>query len=248
MDHSVKPVPRVGAVIQARMGSTRLPGKSLLPLPLPSGPTVLAHVINRARCTKGISAVVVATTTLSQDDVLAAAAAEAGAVVFRGSEHDVLDRFCSAAVAFELDVVVRLTADNPAVDPHYVGLAVAHHLANGLDYTLTAGLPLGTNTEVINRTALATAAAQAQQHEEREHVTPYLRRHPELFRSATFTLALPEKVSQLRLTLDFPSDYALLQTLFTSLPLNFSLLQLEGLLRQYPWLPAINSHNQQVSP
>jgi len=245
--------PRLLALIQARLGSSRLPGKSRLPLPL-SAPgdasTILGHVVGRARRAASVTQVVVATTTQPLDDELAALAARLGAGVFRGDEQDVLGRFAGAlAGAGPADTVVRLTADNPALDPAFLDMAVAHHLAAGADYTHTTGLPLGTNLEIISAPALRRAHTEASQPDEREHVTPYLRRHPELFRLETLALAVPPAVAALRLTIDYPSDYALLRLLFSELGPDFSLTDpagLPALLARYPWLAAINAANEQV--
>lgn len=247
MDHQVTAAaPRVGALVQARMGSTRLPGKSLLPLPLGGPNTLLAQVLGRAARAATLHAVVVATSSLPADDALAAHAEALGVPVFRGDEADVLGRFQLAAEAHGLDVIVRLTGDNPALDPHYLDEAVRQHLVAGADYTLTTGLPLGTNLEIIGRQALDRAAAEARLPEEREHVTPYLRRHPELFRLQTVPLTAPGAPTELRLTLDYPSDYALLHLLFTTLPEGFGLAEVGQLLTAQPWLQLINHDNQQV--
>ncbi|MCC3159404.1 glycosyltransferase family protein [Hymenobacter sp. 15J16-1T3B] len=245
MDHSVTPL-RVGALVQARLGSTRLPGKVLLPLPLHDSTSVLARVLARASRAASLHTVVVATTDQPVDDALAAAAQALGGPVFRGDEQDVLRRFAEAAAAHQLDVVVRLTADNPAIDPHYIDAAVQAHLAAGADYTLTTGLPVGTNLEVMGRTALAAAHAQARQPDEREHVTPYLRRHPERFRLHTLPLAVPPALAACRLTLDYPSDYALQHLLYTRLPADFGLTDVAELLAEHPWLRHINDQNEQV--
>jgi spore coat polysaccharide biosynthesis protein SpsF len=241
------------ALIQARLGSSRLPGKSLLPLPLAAAGdenTILGHVVNRARRATSIQEVVVATTTQPLDDPLAALAARLGVGVFRGDEQDVLGRFAGALVqAGDFRTVVRLTADNPAIDPAFIDTAVVHHLATKADYTYTNGLPLGTNIEIISSIALQKAHREAQQPDEREHVTPYLRRHPELFRLETLALTVPPAVAGLRLTVDYPSDYALLSLLFNELGPNFSLTDptgLPALLARHPWLAAINAANVQV--
>jgi len=241
------------ALIQARLGSSRLPSKSRLPLPLGAvgdAQTILGHVVSRARRAASISNIIVATTEQPLDDEIVALAGRLGAGVFRGDEQDVLGRFAGAlAYAGDVPTLVRLTADNPAIDPAFLDAAVAHHLATGADYTHTTGLPLGTNLEVISTAALRRAHAEARQPDEREHVTPYLRRHPELFRLETLALAVPPAVAALRLTIDYPSDYALLSLLFTELGPHFSLTdpaELPVLLAQHPWLAAINAGNEQV--
>ena len=243
----------VVALIQARLGSSRLPGKSQLPLPLSAAGdahTILGHVVGRARRAASVREVVVATTTQPLDDPLAALAARLGAGVFRGDEQDVLGRLAGAlALAGPATTVVRLTADNPALDPAFLDAAVAYHHATGADYTHTSGLPLGTNVEVLSAAALRRAQQEARQPNEREHVTPYLRRHPELFRLATLPLVVPPAVAALRLTVDYPSDYALLSLLFGELGPDFSLTDAAGLpalLARYPWLAAINVANVQL--
>ncbi|HET9505179.1 MAG TPA: glycosyltransferase family protein [Hymenobacter sp.] len=239
-------------LIQARLGSSRLPGKSMLPLPL-SAPgdenTILGHVVGRARRAACVREIIVATTTQPLDDPLAALATRLGVGVFRGDEQDVLGRFAGAlAQAGDFQTVVRLTADNPALDPAFIDAAVAHHLATRADYTYTNGLPLGANIEVISTTALQKAHREATQPDEREHVTPYLRRRSELFRLETLALNVPPAVAGLRLTVDYPSDYALLSLLFTELGPDFSLTDpagLPALLARHPWLAAINATNVQ---
>ncbi len=240
-------------LIQARLGSSRLPGKSALPLPLSATAperTILGHVVSRARRAACVSKVIVATTNQPLDEPLVALAAQLSVGVFRGDEQDVLGRFAGALAQAEgVDTVVRLTADNPAIDPAFIDAAVAHHRATSADYTYTSGLPLGTNIEVINAAALLRAHREATQPDEREHVTPYLRRHPALFRLETLALAVPPAVAGLRLTVDYPSDYALLSLLFSYLGPGFSLTDpagLPALLAQHPWLAAINAANAQV--
>ena len=233
------------------MNSTRLPGKVLLPLPLNGATTVLGHVVARAQALAKGQQVVVATSTLAADDALAVAAHELGVSVFRGDEQDVLGRFCGALAAHDADIVIRITADNPAIDPAFMRAAVAHHLAARADYTLTTGLPLGTNIEVISAPALRRAGAEATRPEEREHVTPYLRRHPELFHLEALPCAVAPEVAALRLTLDYPGDYALLHLLFSQLLPDFSLTHpagLPALVTQFPWLTHINDQNDQVQP
>jgi spore coat polysaccharide biosynthesis protein SpsF len=244
--------PRAFALIQARLGSSRLPGKSMLPLPLAAvgdEQTILGHVVSRARRATSVQHVMVATTTQPLDDPLAALATRLGVGVFRGDEQDVLGRFIGALEqAGDFATIVRLTADNPAIDPAFIDAAVMHHLATSADYTYTSGLPLGTNIEVLSAKALRQAGRAATQLDEREHVTPYLRRHPELFRLETLALAVPPAVAALRLTVDYPSDYALQNLLFSNLGPDFSLTDpagLAALLARYPWLTAINEANVQ---
>lgn len=242
---------RTIVIIQARMNSSRLPGKVLLPLPLNGLTSVLGHVVARARQLAEGQRVVVATSTRADDDPLVVAAQALQTPVFRGDEQDVLGRFGGALAAHDADVVIRITADNPAIDPAFMRAAVAHHLATQADYTFTTGLPLGANIEVISAPALRRAAAEATRPEEREHVTPYLQRHPDLFRLETLPLTVSHALAGLRLTLDYPSDYALLNLLFSQLPGDFSLTDpagLPALVARFPWLAHINNQNTQVQP
>lgn len=237
---------RVGIIVQARISSTRLPGKALLALPLGGSVTLLEQVLTRARRAATVTRVVVALPDNPADDPLAALAEAGGVAVFRGPEADVLQRFALAAAAFDFDVIVRLTADNPALDPRYVDEAVRAHLANAADYTLTTGLPLGLNVEVISRAALLTAAAEATDSAEREHVTPFIRRRPERFRLLTLPLEVSTEAAALRMTVDYPTDYALQQLLYTTLGPDFGLPEVLRLFAQHPWLTEINGANQQI--
>jgi spore coat polysaccharide biosynthesis protein SpsF len=224
----------------------------MLPLPLAVAgdeQTILGHVVGRARRATSVRQIMVATTSQPLDDPLAVLAGRLAAGVFRGDEQDVLGRFTGALKqAGEFHTVVRLTADNPAIDPAFIDAAVGHHLATSADYTHTTGLPLGTNIEVLSAKALLHAGQAATQPDEREHVTPYLRRHPELFRLETLALTVAPAVAALRLTVDYPSDYALLNLLFSNLGPDFSLTDpagLPALLARYPWLATINGANVQ---
>lgn len=242
------------ALIQARLGSSRLPGKSALSLPLGAAGatnTLLGHVVRRARRTTSVSEIILATTTQSLDDELIILANQLEIGVFRGDEEDVLGRFAGALALATgpIAAVVRLTADNPALDPDFLDQAVAHHLATGADYTYTTGLPLGTNLEIISPNALRRAHMEARQPNEREHVTPYLRCHPELFRLETLALPVPPAVAALRLTVDYASDYAFINLLINTLGNDFTLkdpVGLAALLAHYPWLSEINKNNRQL--
>jgi spore coat polysaccharide biosynthesis protein SpsF len=229
------------------MGSTRLPGKVLLPL----GPaTVLEHVITRVKATPGLAEVVIATTRNPQDDRLAAAAAGYGATVFRGSEEDVLERYYQAAEASGADVVVRITSDCPLIDPEVVGQAVARFATDGaLDYLSNAverTYPRGLDTEVFSFAALARAHREATRAYEREHVTPYLNQHPERFRLAAFHNPAGN-FAHLRWTLDTPEDYQFFQAVFhelAHLP-TIRTADVLALLERRPDIGAINAAVEQ---
>ncbi|MBC7447034.1 MAG: glycosyltransferase family protein [Hymenobacteraceae bacterium] len=239
--------PRVGAILQARIGSTRLPGKALLPLPLGGSGTLLEQIIARARRATLVAEVVVALPDSAADLPLLQLTEELGIRTLQGSETDVLSRFNAAAEHFGFAVIVRLTADNPALDPLFIDEAVRAHLAAGADYTITTGLPLGMNIEVVSASALLQAHLEATAPADREHVTPYLRQRPEQFQLLTLALATATpQAAGLRLTVDYPSDYALLHVLYSTLGPDFSLADILALTRRYPWLATVNAANPQV--
>jgi len=235
MDESV-------VLIQARFGSSRLPGKVLLSL---AGRPVLGHVVERCRAAPGVGRVVVATTEAAEDDAVAACAAEHGADAFRGSSDDVLGRFAAAAAAFPAEHYVRITADCPLADPRVVGAVLAAHVAGGRDYTyndVPVGFPRGYDVEVVRSIVLAWLAASCRDAASREHVTPYLRDHAADFDVAVVAGEERADYSAWRLVLDEAADYELLAAVFERLrgkPL-FGLEDVLSLLAAEPELAAMN--------
>ncbi|WP_104530229.1 cytidylyltransferase domain-containing protein [Blastococcus saxobsidens] len=200
---------RVTAVVQARMGSTRLPGKVLRPL---AGRPVLSWVLRAARESGSLDELVVATSTLPEDDAVEELAREVGAQVVRGPADDVLDRYLLALDAHPADAVVRLTADCPLIDPALVAMVVAMWRAApaSVDYLATTSprsLPRGLDVELVTAEALRRAGREATGHD-RAHVTSYVWSRPELFRVAG--LVVTPSAADLRVTLDTPEDAALL--------------------------------------
>jgi glutamate-1-semialdehyde 2,1-aminomutase len=190
------------ALIQARMGSSRLPGKVLRHL---YGKPVVDWVIDRSALARRIDRIVLATSDSPADDVLAAHAAARGVAVERGSERDVLDRFARAAAAQKADVVVRITADCPLIDPALIDAVVDCRASAGADYAsniVPPTFPDGLDVEAFTAAALARAAAEATEPFDREHVTPYLRRDPFTRAHVTHTTDL----SGLRWTVDEEAD------------------------------------------
>jgi spore coat polysaccharide biosynthesis protein SpsF len=237
---------RTVGVIQARMGSTRLPGKVMLDL---GGGSVLARVIERVRQAE-LDAVVVATTRLPADDVIVEEAQRCGAQVYRGSEDDVLDRYWRAAGGAGAQAVVRVTSDCPLLDPALLAQMVrAFCERQPLDYlsnTIQRTYPRGLDVEVFLFSALERAAREARLPEEREHVTPYIYRHPELFSLAHWSGERDD--SALRWTLDTPADYQLLQAIYSILAPHgepFSTAQALDLVRRRPDLATMNAHVEQ---
>lgn len=228
------------AVIQARMGSTRLPGKVLEDV---AGEPMLARVVERARGARTLDRVVVATTTAPADDAVAAFCAERGYDIFRGSEDDVLERYHGAAVAFGARTVVRLTADCPLLDPGVIDEVVSVYHAGGYDYVaniLECTFPDGLDTEVFSREALGRARGEARLRSEREHVTPYIRNHPELFRHRN--VRGDEDWSALRWTVDEPRDLAFVRAVYERMrDREFTWRDVLELVRAEPELGQVNA-------
>jgi spore coat polysaccharide biosynthesis protein SpsF len=201
---------RAGILLQARFASSRLYGKAMARI---GGRTILEHCLQRLMRT-GTARLVLATTTQPEDDALAAVALRTGAAVYRGDATDVLGRFAAAARLFDLDPVIRATADNPAVDWDAPGRLLAALRRTGADYACEAGLPHGAAVEVMTAEALHRAAALATAPGDREHVTTFIRRHPGLFVVAECVAPAPLHCPSLRLTVDTAADLEAVRALF----------------------------------
>jgi len=201
----------LGTVVQVRLGSTRLPGKALKLL---AGRPMLGRVLDRHRQMRHCGALIVATTQRAQDDPLQAFCDQEGLACWRGSEADVLERYCQAAAAFELEHVIRSCGDNPLFDPGLGDELVELYLAEGADYATSksadvdSNLPDGAGLEIFGRRALEGSAARGHQPHHREHVNEYILEHPEQFRIAVLKKPqlLAGRGKGLRLTVDTPAD------------------------------------------
>jgi len=212
---------RFVAIIQARMGSSRLPGKVLMPL---AGQPVLAHVIRRVAQSNVFDEVAVATSNLPIDDALADVVTRTGYRAVRGDEADVLARYGIAAAATNADAIMRVTADCPLIDPDVLAAMVARFadaVAQGrrCDLVTNARLrtfPRGLDAELFTRQALEIMLEEAKAAPEREHVTPFLYGHPERFHIVDYLGT--QDHSALRLTLDTAEDYELLSRIYNAAP------------------------------
>jgi spore coat polysaccharide biosynthesis protein SpsF len=231
---------RIVAIIQARMGSTRLPGKVLKDL---EGETVLARVVNRLRRARLIEEVLVATTDRAADDAIVKECRSLSVTVSRGDQDDVLDRYFRAAQLAKADVVVRITSDCPLIDPEITDKTIAAFLDASPDYasnTLVRTYPRGLDTEVMTAAALGRAWQQARKRYEREHVTPYISEHPAEFKLLSVTG--DADYSGHRWTVDTPEDLALVQTIYARLKSNPKFLwhDVLDLLDREPELAELN--------
>jgi len=235
------------AIIQARMGSSRLPGKVLMDL---GGETVLGRVVRRLQRSRHISKIVVATTTVPADEVIVAECDRLEVLCFRGSEHDVLDRYYQAARANAADAVVRVTSDCPLIDPELVDETVEVFRDEHADYASNVfprTYPRGLDTEVFSFDALDRAWREAREAHQREHVTPYLYEHPQIFKLASLSGAAD--YSRYRWTLDTLEDLELLRTIYSRFHGrdDFSWKEVLRLMEREPELAELNSQVLQKS-
>jgi len=234
---------KIGAVIQARMGSTRLPGKVMKEV---CGRPLLSYLIERVRRSNLVDAIVVATSDLDSDQKIADFARGQNVGVFQGSETDVLDRYYQAALAWSLDLVIRITADCPLLDNQAIDEFVgAFQKERDLDYMVTAqSWPEGYDMEIFKFKVLEKAWNEAVRPLEREHVTPYIRGHPELFHIKR--LECPHgDLSWMRITVDEAADFKVVKAIIEHLsPKNasFALNDIIGFLQARPDLQDINKH------
>lgn len=239
----------ITVIIQARMGSTRLPGKINLPL---GTTTVLEHVIHRVSTANIPDAIMVATTTSDLDDKTVELAKKSNALIFRGSEEDVLNRFYEAAKSISASIIVRITADCPFIDPILLDNMLEHFMSTkGSDYlsnTIERTYPRGLDIEIFSFHALSVAEKNAAHTFEREHVTPYIYHHPEVFKISQYTQT--KNHAHYRLTLDTPEDWQLISTLYQRLDeqkKSKDTASILNLLEHEPALLKINQHIQQIN-
>jgi spore coat polysaccharide biosynthesis protein SpsF len=207
---------RTVAIVQARTGSTRLPGKVHLPL---LGEPILTRVMRRAARAATVDEVAIATTDLPGDDTIVELASRVGWPVVRGSETDLLDRYLLAARSRGADRIVRITSDCPLIDPGLIDEVVEALDRESGDYagnTLEPRTyPRGLDVEVVTRDALETAGREDADPASREHATPYVRMHPERFRLVRVAGAVDRSAH--RWTVDTPADYELVRRIYESL-------------------------------
>jgi len=241
------------AIIQARFGSTRLPGKVLKPLGNVQGGQgiVLDHAIQRCRAIPSVDAVVIATTDREEDGVIVAAAERAGVLVHRGSAEDVLSRYAGAAQRADADIVLRVTSDCPLIDPDICDRVIRLRAETGADYAannMPRLYPHGLDCEVFTREVLERADHAATAPYDREHVTPWLRRTADIKRTSLIGPGWPSV--QQRWTLDFPEDYDFFAALFPLLPRDriAGMDEVLGILATHPEIPAINANRRIGGP
>lgn len=204
---------KVVAIIQARMGSTRLPGKVLVDI---SGKPMLWHIIERVKGCKKVDSIVVATTSREEDRPVVELAIDCGVDAFAGSEDDVLDRYYQAARKFDADPIVRITADCPVIDPQIVDEVINECTEEGYDVCgLSGEFPDGLDVTVFSFKALENTWENAKLPSEREHVCPYMGKHPEKFKLGEYVKF--DNLSHHRWSVDEESDLRFIQEIFSRL-------------------------------
>jgi len=231
----------VAAIIQARLGSTRSPGKTMK---LIGNKPLLEYSVDRAKQARYIDKVIVATTTSNRDDLISEWCKEKGIDFLRGSEDDVLDRYFQTASNFIADIIVRVTSDCPFVDPEVMDLLILTQKVLSADYVSNRlkkrTWPHGLDIEVFTFDALEIAWKNGKEKREREHVTPYIIEHPELFK--LIEVPLQEDLSHYRLTVDYPEDLEFTRIMVEKYDANkMNWREIIDLLRKYPELVEINA-------
>lgn len=235
-------------IVQARMTSTRLPGKVLKEV---LGKTLLEYLIERLRRVKLADEIVIATTINHTDQPIVDLCRRLNVAVTRGSEHDVLARYYEAAKLHHADVIVRVTSDCPAIDPAVIDRVIAFYRDHPGQYdyvsnSLKQSFPYGMAVEVFPFNALEEAAREAKADPEREHVSPFLYTRPERYRIGQ--VVYPRNLSHHRWTVDTPEDFELIRLILEALyPVKpeFEMQDVLALLDQHPDWVQINAHVQQ---
>ena len=231
----------ISAIIQARIGSTRLPGKVLMKL---NEDTVLSLLLKQLKHSKFLTEKIIATTNNPKDDIIEKFAISNNIKLFRGDSDNVLDRYYQCAKKFSLTHIVRITADNPLIDPEIIDQAIKKYSTFNYDYltnSIDRTFPNGTEVEIFSFDALEIAWKYAKKKSEREHVTPYFYNNPKKFKIHHFKQE--KNQSKFRYTIDRKEDYALVVEILSRIkkrPLRTS--DIIDLLTTNPQLLKLNSH------
>ena len=237
----------IGAIIQARMQSSRLPGKILIPLPFHSTKPLLSWPIEELKKCKLVDKIILATSIQPENDILKKFADDHSIFFFQGSEHDVLSRFIGIIKTRQLDIVIRITGDNPIVDIGLLEEIIDKHASGKYDYTYTVHLPLGMNMEVFNAKSLLLIEHNPDlTDQDKEHVTAYFKKATGF--SVLCHSVFPESLTErIRLTVDYPLDYAALNIVVqTAMVKNLKGMELIRYIdKNNPWIWEINNARYQ---
>lgn len=234
----------IGIIIQARTSSTRLPKKVIKKI---EGKTVLEHVIERVKRAANCNKIILATTDKKEDDVLAKIGAKLNIDVFRGSENDVLERFYLAAKFFDIDPIVRITADCPLIDPKIIEKVIDLYLKGGYDYVSNSHPPTfpdGMDAEIFSFKALKRSWKQAKMKSEREHVIPYMIKNKKIFKLGN--VVSEQNLNHIRLTLDEKEDLTLIRKVYKELYGKNHFFGLKEVLKLFDKNPELMKINQDI--
>ena len=234
------------AIIQARMTSTRLPGKVLMDI---ENKPMLWHVINRLRFSKKLDNIILAIPDKKENDILEQFAKNNCIKYFRGSEKDVLSRYYKTAKKFKVNVIVRITADCPLIDPEIVDRVIQKYSDSNADYTsntLKKTFPRGLDVEVFNFKILEEAYQKAKEYYQREHVTPYIYKNPKRFRLVN--IKSKSNLCYMRWVVDEKKDLEFIREIYKKIYLKKKIFYMKDvitILKEYPKLMKINENVKQ---
>lgn len=234
----------VAAIIQARMGSTRLPGKVLKEL---NGQALLQNIISRVEKCKTVDEILVATTVNSIDDELESWCQDREIKVFRGDENNVLKRYYDAATYIGADIIIRITADDPFKDPDVIDAVVMQLQDNQLDFSFNncpPSFPEGLDTEVFTYQAIKKVVESKTTDFEKEHVTQYFYHNSSQFKMMNYPYI--KDISNIRLTVDSEEDFILAQQIYKKLSQHGEMFYLDDILRLLEKEPQLMQINQNV--
>lgn len=242
-----------GLIIQARMSSSRLPGKVMKKL---SGKEVLWHMVTRCRLAKNIDHIVVATSIAKSDDVIYKFCRAHSFPVYRGSLNDVSSRYYKAAKKYRLNTIIRITADCPLIQPEIIDLCLKKFVQADFDYLsnylfFKTYFPIGQSVEIFSLKTLELTYKNATTLFEREHISPYVCANKNgQFKIAPLVKALPAFARNYRLTLDYPQDYKLISSLYDKFYLEGEIVDLKKVIRfldKHPKFLEINAQCKQLT-
>lgn len=225
---------KIGIILQARMSSTRLPGKVMKII---AGKPMLWHIIHRLKRIKNANQLIIATTNNPKDQVIINFALKHGLNYFVGSENDVLNRHYQTAKEFKLDHIVRATADNPLVDPQEAEKLIKLHLREEADYSsnktedFASGLPRGVGLEIFSFSSFEKSWQDGKKLHHREHVNEYILENPEKFKISILKVPKKKTAPHLELTVDTPEDLKKIRYIYQKLYKNGEIIKVEDVIK-----------------
>lgn len=231
----------IGGIIQARMGSTRLPEKVLKKI---NGTPLIIYLLNRLKFCKYVNLFCVATSVNKENDILKNTLIKNNFKFFRGSENNVLKRYIDCAKNFNIKTIIRITGDNPLTFPDAIDKTVKEHIKNNADYSSTSGLPLGTGIEIVELSILEKINKLDLKDYHKEHVTIYIRENRNKFN--TQNISFKYSNSKLRLTVDEDKDFKVVNKIIKMLHKNGDYITMDDIFSLYRTHPNIFKENCNV--